>query len=101
MKKFIFLVFVFACIYAGSVYASAQACSAWNQFAASYHFDTYPQPSGTTFYEAYNGNNFSSDFAAILARVGQQINSTNPGIVGDDTLNATLEGWQSGTTKSN
>ncbi len=71
--------------------AAVDGPTAWNELAATYHFDSYPCSASATFRDAYNGNNFDADFAAIIKGMSK-ILASPPGFGGgDDTINATLE----------
>jgi hypothetical protein len=85
----------FACIVLSVSLAGAavDGPSAWNDLAATYNFHTYPASQTATFRDAYYGDNFDADFAAILRGVAK-VMASKPGTThDDDTFNATLEDW--------
>jgi hypothetical protein len=94
MRNTLVLIAVLVTIVLATTASAVQnAGPAWNQYAAQYGFASYPQASNVRFADAYSGNSFALDFAAILSRVSQAMNTHVPGLGGDDAFNASLENW--------
>ena len=73
---------------------SADASSAWNQFAAGYHFNqSWGGAIGSTFAQNYHGEDFNADFAAILSDVAQIMGTGIPPFTDDDVMSASLNNW--------
>ena len=93
MKKFVAVLLAVIVMLICQAAVAVDATSAWNQYCLQYRFYSYPQSSGTTFQQAYYGQNFSSDFAAIRGAVDGTLSMTGDGTSSDDLLNATLNNW--------
>lgn len=66
--------------------------SAWNTFAAAYHFDGYPQSARTTVGQAYHGNNYANDIHGICGDMSKVLLSPiEPPDGPDDVLNCWIE----------
>jgi len=75
-----------------SASASSGAGDAWNQIAASRHFDQYPVAPGDSFAQHYHGSNLTGDFASMVAYVNQLMNSSiDPNY--DDLMDVRLDTW--------
>jgi hypothetical protein len=77
------------------VWAAQDATDEWNAIAHSFNFDettevSLPDP---TFQQAYNGSDFTRDFAAALHAVARAMATTLPPYDGDDKLGASLQLW--------
>jgi hypothetical protein len=97
MRTFIITVVLFAVI-TGIAGATQTAVQAWNAHCADHDFAPYPAPAGTTFAQAYSGDNLQADLGAMEFLVSQAMGIS--GAIGyDDMLNATLENWESSGTR--
>lgn len=73
---------------------SADASSAWNQVAASYHFNqSWGGATGSTFAQNYRGSDFNADFAGILQAVSQLMVTETPPYGGGDVMSTSLSNW--------
>lgn len=91
MRKVITLAIVALAMMVTMASASATG-SAWNQFAAAYHFDSYPQSARTTVGQAYHGSNYASDINGICGDMSKVLVSpVEPPDGPDDVLNAWIE----------
>jgi hypothetical protein len=62
-----------------AAFAAVDASDTWNDYAATYNFDTFPgSGTGTTFGDAYHGNDFDTDFQAILEAVSNELDIVLP-----------------------
>ena len=97
MKRLLILVVLFGALGLSVQPAeSADASSAWNQFAASYNFNTtFSGMMNSTFAQNYRGSNFNSDFGAILQAVSQVMGTEPPPLGGGDLMHASLANWPS------
>lgn len=74
-------VLLLAGIMAGTTaaFAAVNASDTWNDYAATYNFDTFPGSSSTTtFGDAYHGTDFATDFAGILEAVSNELDIAFP-----------------------
>ena len=95
MKRLMILVVLVAALgLQANTAESADASSAWNQFAASYHFNqSWGGAMGSTFAQNYHGENFSADFGAILSNVAQVMGTGIPPFSDDDVMSTSLTDW--------
>lgn len=72
---------------------SADATSAWNQYAQAYNFSVYPGAlQYTSFSSAYSGSNFNADFGGILSAVAHAMGTGTPPWGGGDPFSY-VENW--------
>jgi hypothetical protein len=80
-------------------YASVDATSAWNSVCASYEFPTTNSvPMNSTFYQAWSSRmshtmTFEQAFAGIKAEVSGIMGTPDPGWIGDETMNTSIQNW--------
>ena len=95
MKRLLILVALFGVLALHAQPAeSADASSAWNQFAASYHFNqSWGGATGSTFEQNYRGSDFNADFSGILAAVAEVMATEAPPYLGGDVMSTSLSNW--------